>query len=124
MFVAIGRIVGTHGLRGDVKVESFSGEFGHFDSLERVSLRKGAEEREVAIVGSKRSGGKLVLTLEGVDRVEAAAELRGWELWAPRDEAAPLGEQEYYIADLIGLDVRYGSESFGTISAVYDGGQG
>ena len=124
MLIAIGRISGTHGLRGDVKVESFSGEYDHFDSLEQVVLRKDGREREVTVRTTKRSGGKAVMSLEGVESVEEAAKLRGSELWAPREMAAPLGEEEYYVADLIGLRVACDSETLGTIKGVYDGGQG
>lgn len=124
MWLAIGRIRGTHGLRGDVKVESYSGEYDHFDRLETVHLRKGDREREVVVESWKRSGGKAVVSFYGVDTPEAASRLRDWELWAPREQAAPLGDGEYYVADLIGLAVYHGDEELGTVSAVYDGGQG
>lgn len=124
MFLAIGRINGTHGLRGDVKVESFSGEYDHFYSLETVLLKKDGREREMDVEAVKRSGGKAVVSFRGVDSVEDAARLRGWELWGSREQAAPLGDEEYYIADVIGLKVMEQGEELGTISAVYDGGQG
>ena len=124
MLIAIGRIDGTHGLRGDVKVMSFSGEYEHFDSLETVLLRKDGKEREIAVEAVKRSGGKAVVSFAGIESVEDAARLRGWELWASREAAAPLGEEEYYIADVIGLTVTDRGEELGSVTAVYDGGQG
>lgn len=123
MLLAIGRISGTHGLKGEVKVESYSGEFEHFRDLETVVLRKENLERTASIEGSKMSGGKIVLDLREVESVEEAAALRGWELFAPRQEAAPLEEGEYYIADLIGLRVTHAGEDLGVVSAVYDGAQ-
>ena len=124
MLLAIGRISGTHGLRGDVKVESYSGEFEHFGSLERVLLRKGDEECEVTVEGFKRSGGKGVLSIRDVNTVDEAAGYRGWELWVPRDGAAPLGSEEYYIADLLGLSVYHEQKKIGNVAAVYEDGQG
>jgi 16S rRNA processing protein RimM len=124
MLIAIGRIEGTHGLRGDVKVASFSGEYEHFYSLETVLLKKEGGEKEATVLSVKRSGGKAVVNFAGVESVEDAAGLRGWELWASREEAAPLEEEEYYIADVIGLTVTEGGEELGSVSAVYDGGQG
>lgn len=124
MLIAIGRIEGTHGLRGDVKVASFSGEYEHFYSLETVLLKKDGREKEAHVDSVKRSGGKAVVTFAGVESVEDAAALRGWELWGSREQAAPLDEEEYYIADVIGLTVTDQGEELGTVSAVYDGGQG
>ena len=124
MLIAIGRIEGTHGLRGDLKVVSFSGEYEHFYSLGSVLLKKEGREKEAAVLSVKRSGGKAVVSLEGVESVEDASRLRGWELWASRDQAVPLEEEEYYLADVIGLTVTEGGEELGSITAVYDGGQG
>lgn len=124
MFLAMGRIDGTHGLRGDVKVQSFSGEYDHFYSLETVLLRKEGREREFVVEAVKRSGGKAVVSFQGVDTVEDAAALRGWELWVHREQALPLGDEEYYIADIIGLTVTEQGEELGSVTAVYDGGQG
>ena len=134
MLVAIGRISGTHGLRGDVKVESFSQEYSHFAALDRVLLRPGGaagqangeggyREREVTVLGWKKSGGKAVLSLDGVDSAEKAARLCGMELWVPREYAAPLGEDEYYVTDLIGMSLRWGEEAIGRVAAVCEGGQ-
>lgn len=124
MLIAIGRIEGTHGLRGDLKVVSFSGEYEHFYSLGTVLLKKEGRERNAVVHAVKRSGGKAVVSLEGVESVEDAARLRGWELWASREQAAPLYEEEYYLADVIGLTVTEGGERLGSVSAVFDGGQG
>ncbi|MFW6215904.1 MAG: ribosome maturation factor RimM [Alkalispirochaetaceae bacterium] len=123
MLLAVGRIAGTHGLRGEVKVESYSGEFNHFEALGKVLLRKGESERESSIESTKMSGGKVVVALEGVDSVEDAARLTGWEIFASRQKAAPLGDEEYYIADLIGMEVTCEGERVGVVSNVYDGAQ-
>lgn len=124
MLLAIGRIRGTHGLRGDLKVESYSGEYDHFDRLERVYLRKGDREREALLESWKMSGGKAVVSFSGIDSPEAAAGYRDWEVWAPREQAAPLGEEEYYVADLVGIEIFHEGELLGSITAVYEGGQG
>jgi 16S rRNA processing protein RimM len=60
----------------------------------------------------------------GFDSPEAAKVLKGAEMIAPRSEAAPLKEGEFYIEDLKGLAVVYQNEILGYISDILEGGNG
>jgi 16S rRNA processing protein RimM len=98
--VAIARILGAHGLRGDVKIELLAPD-GCFRPGERV-LVAGAEHRIQRFAGP----GSALLKLDGIDSREQAAALRDEYLQAPEDSLEPLPEGEYYRFQLIGLAVR------------------
>lgn len=116
--IAIGRVKTAFGLTGELKVESFSGESTHFASLEHVRL--GDAQREYAVESVRIDGGKLFLKLEGVDSPEAARRLARLEIWAERAHAAPLGADEYYLADLIGCELRYAGERKARVVASWE----
>jgi 16S rRNA processing protein RimM len=69
------------------------------------------------------SGSALVMKLAGIDSVEAAASLRGCELWVERGEANPLGQGEYYLADLCRCRVYRGELELGRVVGLYEGGR-
>ncbi|MDR1306752.1 MAG: ribosome maturation factor RimM [Treponema sp.] len=90
----------SFGLKGWLKITSLSGETTHLRSLKRVFLRDGTE---YAIEGVSLS--PLSVKLAGIDSPEAARMLTGAEMLVPRAEAVPLGEGEFYVEDLRGLEV-------------------
>jgi 16S rRNA processing protein RimM len=110
------------GLKGFVKVHSLSGEFDHLLKLRRAVLRQGGEERVWEI--EEAEGPSLVMKFRGIDSPEAARALTGAELLVSREEAAPLGQGEYYIEDLKGLEVWEEAEALGCISDILEGGGG
>jgi 16S rRNA processing protein RimM len=128
------------GLKGWVKITSPSGETGHLLSLKRVFLCHGTSGMEYDV--EEVSPSPLSLKLAGVDSPEAARLLKGAEIRVPRSEAAPLGDGEFYVEDLRGLEVfalsgepeadkKSGSRepskaerTQGRISAVIEGGGG
>jgi 16S rRNA processing protein RimM len=62
------------------------------------------------------------MKLGGIDSPEAAAGLRGWEIRVPREQASPLAEGQYYIADLCGCALVCGGRDRGTVRSVLEGG--
>jgi 16S rRNA processing protein RimM len=120
-FVAA-RVGSPFGLKGFVKVHSLSGEFEHLLRLKRAVLRQGGTERVWEI--EEAEGPALVMKFQGIDSPEAARVLAGAELLVSREEAAPLGQGEYYIEDLKGLEVWEGAEALGLIGDILDGGGG
>ena len=91
----IGRVRTAHGVRGELKVESMSGETDHFRSLSTVTLVRGDRRHELAVEGVRVAHRTVLLKLEGVDSPEDAKRWRGWEIVAPRRHAAPIREGEY-----------------------------
>lgn len=123
-YIAIGTVYGSHGVRGHLKVGSFSGEFDHFRVLENVQLRSGDRRREFVVQEVRVTERHALMKLEGIESPEEAKAWYRWELWVPREQACPLGEGEYYASDLHGLQVVCGGETVGTVVAVWDGGAG
>jgi 16S rRNA processing protein RimM len=120
--LSIGRIRTAHGVAGELKVESFSGESKHFERLEAVTVTKNDQRKSFPIEGLRAHAGGILLKLRGIDQREEAKALAGWEIVVPRDAAAPCSENEYYYADLIGLAVTCAGENRGSVETVWEGG--
>jgi len=119
--MAVGRIRSSFGVRGDVKVTSYSGEFDHFLRFKSVSARKGSVQRDLTIQTAKRSGSGFLMKFVGIESPEAAKLLADHELWVPRSSAAPLKDGEVYFADLVGCSVQFEGITRGTITGFWDG---
>lgn len=119
----IGALRRPHGVRGAIKVESYSGEADHFRSLHEVDVIHGAQRRTLEVVSVDVHNGTPVLRFKGIDTPEEAKRFGGWEIVVPRELAAPTGENEYYIEDLIDARVLYTGQNVGTIESVVEGGQ-
>jgi 16S rRNA processing protein RimM len=100
-YVAVGRVLGAWGARGDLKVEPLAPEsvFGKGHTI----LIGG---RDYEVDGSRRSGRFLRLKLAGVDTREEVQQLRGAYLEVAESQLTPLPEGQYYRFQLIGLAVR------------------
>ena len=103
-YIAIGLIVGVHGLRGEVKIEP------HTDFPERfdvgTTLRMGDELAPMAIRQSRPHKQNWLVLFEGVKGREAADALRNRWLFVPEDDALDLDEDTYWIHDIVGLTVQ------------------
>ncbi len=121
--IEIGTVAKPWGIKGEVKVRLITDVPGRFDELEGVWVHDG-EEKIVyfRIEHVKHLKEAVALKLEGVDSPDSAELLRGFEVSVPESERAVLGEGEYFIYDLIGLDVvdRDG-ERLGELTKVYQG---
>ena len=118
----IGRVRKPHGVHGELKVESLSGELDHFKRLTVLILQQGDRRVEVSIERLRTASGLALIKLVGVDTPEVAKQWRGWDVVVSRELAAPLGEGEFYYADLVGLSVQIAGKSVATILNVLDGG--
>ena len=120
----VGVVVKAHGVRGELKVFPTTDSPQRFQDLSHVYLDTGREDyRECKILGVKSVNKFAVLKLEGISSMDEAESYRGKTLWIPREEAQPLGEDEYYIGDLIGMDVVLEDGSpFGVLKDVMETG--
>ena len=123
-FFHVGTITSPHGVRGDVKVYPTTDEKERFLDLESVILRKQEnDEGEVRKIGHVRFlKNMVILQIEGVPDRNAAETLRGMELYVPREDAIPLRENEYYVADLIGMKVFTEDGELGVLEEVIQTG--
>jgi 16S rRNA processing protein RimM len=119
----VGRIAAAHGVRGLVKLQSFTGEpaaIGRYGPLLDAS---GERRFEVTVQNAVKGG--VVARIAGVEDRTAAEKLRGVELYLPRDALPPAGEGEYYHVDLVGLAAELADGTpFGRVRAVENFGAG
>ncbi len=116
--LAVGVVRATHGLDGMLRVESLSGESGHFALLGEVTLA-GNGRLDIRRVESVSSfGASVIMKFAGVDRVNDAKALVGAELWVRRENAAPLGNDEFYYRDLCQCSIILNGEVVGRVKAI------
>jgi 16S rRNA processing protein RimM len=121
--LCIGVITGAQGLRGAVRIKSFTADPVDIDAYGPVSDEGGKRTFELKSIG--QSKGVVVATLTGVTDRNAAEALKGLQLFVSRDRLPPAEDEEYYHADLLGLAAELvGGEPLGRITAVYDFGAG
>ncbi|MBW2060853.1 MAG: 16S rRNA processing protein RimM [Deltaproteobacteria bacterium] len=104
--VTMGRVTRTHGVRGEIRVLPFTESVNSFNRYDRLYFRTLDEAEEIKIVISARPHKNFVLLkLKGICTRKAAAKLVGADVLIPRSWLPPLGPDEYYWTDLIGLTV-------------------
>ena len=122
-FLKVGVITTTHGVRGEVKVYPTTDEPERFLELDHVLLDTGKEFQDLEIKNVRFFKNLVILKFKGIDNINDIEKYKGHDLWIPREEAQELEEDEYYIADLLGLRVMLddGTE-FGTLKNVMETG--
>lgn len=127
-WLEIGKIVAAQGLSGEVRVYPDSDFPERFEVPgKRWLLRPGAQEPQpIELVSGRYLDGKnlYVVKLAGVDNRNQAEELRGYKLMVLASDRPQLAEGEYYIPDLIGLEVfmQASGEFVGTVVDVFPAG--
>lgn len=107
-YLECGRIINTHGCRGGIKVEPWADSPEGLCRLERLYIRRGDTWQGLTLTrASVMKGQFLLLEVEGVTNMEAAAALRGEVLYARREDI-PLKQGQYFLADAEGLPVLDG----------------
>ena len=99
-YVEAGRIVNTHGVKGEVKIEVWLDSPAFFKDFKRLYL----DGEEKKILAAREHKHFLIAQLEGVDDLNAAMALKGRTVEVLRADA-PLGEGEFFVQDLIGFTV-------------------
>ncbi len=123
--IAVGRLHGAFGVRGEIKLESHTDPDLAIARYRPWILRDArGGERQIEEGMRVRHGGKgLIVTLPGVADRDAADALRGTEVFVPRSALPPPAPGEYYWVDLEGLRVvNLEGVDFGTVSHLFDTG--
>ncbi|WP_374655194.1 ribosome maturation factor RimM [Dongia sp.] len=122
----MGAIIGAHGIKGEVKVKSFAGTPAAIATYGALADARG-RTFDLALVG-KATAGKdtLIARIKGVGDRNAAEALKGVELFVARDRLPQIAdEEEFYLADLIGLSaVDQQGTNHGRVAAVENYGAG
>jgi len=121
--IAVGRVAGAFGVRGEVRITAFTEEplaLARFRELKRQDGSPG-----LTILSAREAKGGIVCRCPGVETKEQADALRGLRLFIPRDALPEPDEDEFYLADLIGLAVvTPEGETLGKVKSVQDFGAG
>ena len=129
----IGFIRGAHGVTGNFKVESASGEHEHFAKLSEVTLRDGrtGASKSYIVEDVKIGMATLFMKLAGINTPEDVKHVNGWEIVVPRGSACPLQKNEWYVEDLKGCTLVYTeqgavgtAQAVGMVTDVVEGGTG
>jgi len=121
--ICIARIGAAHGVRGAVKLWTFTEDPLAVKAYGPLLTKDGARSFEVAT--AREAKGHLVATLKGIATREDAEQLNGLELYVAREKLPATEEDEYYHADLIGLAaVNAASEPIGRVTAIHNFGAG
>ena len=122
-FLQVGAIANTHGIAGEVKVFPTTDDPNRFKSLKHVLLDTGREKKSLEVQGVKFFKQFVILKFKGIDNINDIERYKRCPLLVTRENAVPLEEDEYFVADMIGLKVitEDGTE-FGTLSDVMETG--
>lgn len=122
--ILLGRIVGAFGVRGEVKLESWTEpRLAIFRYQPWVLRAVDGGERELSGARGRESAKGVVAQLPGVEDRDAAEALRGVEVHVPRSALPPASADEYYWVDLEGLAVRtLEGVELGTVSHLFPTG--
>ncbi|NWO20240.1 ribosome maturation factor RimM [Leptotrichia sp. oral taxon 223] len=118
--VNIGTIVGTHHLRGSVKINSI---FENIELIknERVLLEKNDKKKLLVVKNIKRlNDKKAILNFEKIDNIDAAKELNGYKVKIRRDLLPKRDEDDFYVKDLFGIEVFSENEKIGEVVDVME----
>jgi len=119
----VGVITSTHGIRGEVKVYPTTDDSKRFKRLKEVILDTGKEQKVLEIEGVKFFKNMVILKFKGYDNINDIEKYRQCSLYVTRANAVRLRRNEYFIADLIGMNVYLEDGSrFGTLKDVMETG--
>lgn len=101
----VGVVTSVHGVRGEVKVFPTTDDSRRFKKLKQVYLNTGKEELTLEIEGVKFFKQMVILKFKGYENPDDVMKFRQKELWIDRKDAVRLSKDEYFIADLIDMEV-------------------
>lgn len=104
-YLEIGKIINTHGVKGEVKVLPLTDDARRYDKLKSVLIEEKGLSIKYDIEQVRYNKGFILLKLVGVENMEQAEQLRNHVLKVHRKDAVKLPEGSYFICDIIGLQV-------------------
>ncbi len=117
--VRLGKIIGTHGLRGALKFKPDNPESTALERLDCITLELGNSRNTHRVSEVSRAGGAVRLVLKGIGAIEAAQTLVGAIVMVPATELPHAGPKEFYYYQAIGCEVILtGGQSIGTVAEI------
>ncbi|CAN5589640.1 hypothetical protein BH23CHL4_BH23CHL4_23290 [soil metagenome] len=114
--LAVGLVIGAHGLQGELKVRPLTGDPDQFETFQQFYVGDESQPRKVR--GVRFHAGNVLLRLTGITSPDAVNQLRGAVLRVPGTAVRPLEEGEFFLYQLIGLEAR--TEQGDVIGVVVD----
>ena len=119
----VGVISSTHGIRGEVKVFPTTDDAARFKKLKEVLLDTGKEKLSMEIEGVKFFKQFVILKFKGIENINDVEKYKGKGLYVTRDHAVKLSKGEYFVADILGMQVvTDDGEVLGTLKDVMETG--
>ena len=124
--VFLGVVTGARGLKGEVRLKSYTSDPARIGDYGPLTDEEGRRTFNLRVTGVTKD--RIFARFDGVDDRDAAEALKGLALHVPRDALPDPDEDEYYLADLVGLRAEISDapndEILGTVKAVHDFGAG
>ena len=121
--VCIGAIAGVRGLKGEVRIKSFTADPDDVAAYGPVSTDNGDKSYRISVTAHAK--GLVIARLDGIADRTAAEALKGTKLYVPKDVLPAPEDGEYYHADLVGLTAETeDGEHLGTVKAIHNFGAG
>lgn len=119
----IGQIVNTFGIKGFVKIYPYVDDIQRFDDLKNIYVKIRKQETKLEIEEVKYQKNMVLIKFKGIETVEQAEKLRNAYLEIDRSDAIALEEGQYFIADLLGLEVFLDTgEKLGVLEDIFNTG--
>lgn len=119
----VGVISSTHGIRGEVKVFPTTDDVKRFKKLKNVILDTGKQQLSLEVEGVKFFKQFAILKFKGIDNINDIEMYKGKSLLVTREHAVKLQRDEYFITDMIGMEVYLEDETlFGILEDVLQTG--
>ena len=122
-FFRVGVIANTHGIRGEVKIFPTTDDVKRFDYLKEAYIDAGKEKIQVEVSNVRYFKNLVIVKFKGIDNINDIERYKGKDLLVTRENALPLEEGEYYLADIIGANVyTEDGNLFGSLEDVIETG--
>lgn len=121
-YLAVGKVVNTHGIKGEIKVMPITSDISRFDYLLFVTASYEGVLKEFRVSGCRIHKGFVLMSLKGIETMDDAEKLKGQELLVQRKHAIELEEDEFFICDMIGIDVYEEDKLLGQLTDVLETG--
>ncbi|HHU90489.1 MAG TPA: 16S rRNA processing protein RimM [Clostridiaceae bacterium] len=121
-YLVVGKVVNTHGVKGELKVLPITSDISRFDYLLFVTANYEGVLKEFRVLSSRIHKGCVLMKLKGIDTMDDAEKLKGQDIYVQRKHAIELEEDEYFMCDLIGMDVYEEDKLLGQLTDVLETG--
>jgi 16S rRNA processing protein RimM len=104
--VHVGKISGVFGVKGWLKIFSYTEPRDNILSYKNWLLKKSGQDKSIKVISGQIQGKGVIAQVDGITDRDQALTLIGWDIYISHDQLPSLGHGEYYWADLIGIEVE------------------